>query len=311
MVPFESWVKTLINACAKVRESNIFTNVNTFQKSPVIQGTIDTSQGPQNGNNGIVSAITFADNNNATVGSVCATYSNTEAKGMYFKTGQGKLGLEKTDEGEYVTHSPEPKDGAGNDQIVTTGYLLDCISELDINSLLRRLVDLENQLTALTDNLMSYIPTVDQAITYNSLNPVTSKAIFNFVTNLYNGLQQQIDDKVQRALRDALENNVTSINFGKTQILSKNHKTTFTYTPTEAGIIVIGWDRHGHDLYFKQDGKDMKGNSYDYIGEWVSKGVGVLPFTFALKAGVEYEWKAEDGIVYVFWTPLTFSIGEA
>ena len=195
MVPFNTWVKGLIEACAKKMESNVFTNVNTFQKSPVIQGTIDTSQGPQNGNNGIVSAITFADNNNATVGSVCATYSNTEAKGMYFKTGQGKLGLEKTDEGEYVTHSPEPKDGAGNDQIVTTGYLLDCISELDIDALLRRLVALENQVTALEDNLLQYIPTVDQVITYNSLNPVTSKAIFNFVTNLYNGLQQQINTK--------------------------------------------------------------------------------------------------------------------
>ena len=310
MVPFESWVKTLINACAKIRESNIFTNVNTFQKSPIVQGTIDTSQGPQNGNNGIVSAVTFADNNNAVVGSVCATYSNTEAKGMYLKVSQGKLGIEKTDEGEYVTKSPEPKDGAGNDQIVTTGYLLDCISELDIDALLRRIVALENQVSSLTDNLLQYIPTIDQVITYNSLNPVTSKAIFNFVTNLYNGLQQQIDDKVQRALRDAVDNNVTLINFAKTQILSKDHKTTFTYTPTEPGIIVLGWHRAGHNLYFKQDGKEMKGNSYDYIGEYVNKGTGVFPVTFALKAGVEYEWKADDGINYVFWTPLTFQVGE-
>ena len=55
----------------------------------------------------------------------------------------------------------------------------------------------------------------------------------------------------------------------------------------------------------------MKGNSYDYIGEYVNKGSGVFPITFALKANVEYEWKADDGINYVFWTPLTFSIGEA
>ena len=54
----------------------------------------------------------------------------------------------------------------------------------------------------------------------------------------------------------------------------------------------------------------MKGNSYDYIGEYVNKGTGVFPVTFALKAGVEYEWKADDGITYVFWTPLTFQVGE-
>jgi hypothetical protein len=302
MIPFNTWVKGLIASCAKIRESNVFANVNTFQKSPVIQGTIDTSQSPQNGNNGIVSAITFADNNNATVGSVCATYSNTEAKGMYFKTGQGKLGLEKTDEGEYVTHSPEPKDGAGNDQIVTTGYLLDCISELDIDSLLRRLVDLENQLTALTDNLMSYIPTVDQAITYNSLNPVTSKAIFNFVTNLYNGLQQQIEDKVQRALRNALENNITSVNFGTPREITVSSD-TLTYTPTEPGLMIIKFYRKGGKSctwYVNNVEKSVSGG-----------GDGTVQQTYPCKADVAYKWVCGGGVQQALWVPLTFSIGEA
>lgn len=302
MVPFESWVKALINACAKVTESNIFTNVNTFQKSPIVQGTIDTSQGPQNGNNGIVSAVTFADNNNAVVGSVCATYSNTEAKGMYLKVSQGKLGIEKTDEGEYVTKSPEPKDGAGNDQIVTTGYLLDCISELDIDALLRRLVALENQVTALEDNLLQYIPTIDQVITYNSLNPVTSKAIFNFVTNLYNGLQQQIDDKVQRALRDALANNVTSINFDTPRELNVNGD-TLTYTPTEPGLMIIKFYRKGGRActwYVNNVEKSVSG-----------AGDGTVQQTYPCKADVAYKWHCDGGVSQALWIPLTFSIGEA
>lgn len=306
MIPFNTWVRGLIEACAKKMESNVFTNVNTFQKSPVIQGTIDTSQGPQNGNNGIVSAVTFADNNNAVVGSVCATYSNTEAKGMYFKTGQGKLGLEKTDEGEYVTHSPEPKDGAGNDQIVTTGYLLDCISELDIDALLRRLVALENQVTALEDNLLQHIPTIDQVISYNSLNPATSKAIFNFVTNLYNGLQQQINTKIREAIQESL---ISNFGFGKMQVLFKTTRKTFEYTPTESGILVLGWFREDANLYFKQNDKNMEG-AHNYIGEWVRKGTGDCPITFPLKQGVKYAWSCESGLNYAFWSPITFQVGE-
>ena len=301
MIPFNTWVKGLIEACAKKMESNVFTNVNTFQKSPIVQGTIDTSQGPQNGNNGIVSAVTFADNNNAVVGSVCATYSNTEAKGMYLKVSQGKLGIEKTDEGEYVTKSPEPKDGAGNDQIVTTGYLLDCISELDIDALLRRIVALENQLTALEDNLLQYIPTVDQVITYNSLNPVTSKAIFNFVTNLYNGLQQQIDDKVQRALRDALENNVTSINFGTPREISVSGD-NLTYTPTEPGIMLIKFYRKGskHCRWYKNE---------TLIAE-AGAGDGTVIQSYPLRSGVKYKWECDGGVHQAVWIPLYFQVGE-
>lgn len=309
MVPFESWVKTLINACAKVRESNIFTNVNTFQKSPVIQGTIDTSQSPQNGNNGIVSAVTFADNNNAVVGSVCATYSNTEAKGMYLKVSQGKLGIEKTDEGKYVTYSPAPDEDGGNNQIVTVGYVNEALSDLtqDTGDLKARLTQAEARITALETQLANLDLSTDSTVTFNGTKPVKGSGIYTFVTGLIDEVNRNLND----AIKDALENNIiTSINFAKTRILSKDRKTTFTYTPEEAGIIVIGWHRAGHNLYFKQNGTEMKGNSYDYIGEYVNKGTGVFPVTFALKAGVEYEWKADDGITYVFWTPLTFQVGE-
>jgi hypothetical protein len=309
MIPFNTWVKGLIEACAKTRESNVFTNVNTFQKSPVVQGTIDTSQGPQNGNNGIVSTVTFADNNNATVGSVCATYSNTEAKGMYLKVSQGKLGIEKTDEGKYVTYAPAPDEDGGNNQIVTTGYVNEALSELtqDTGDLKARLTQAEARITALETQLTGLDLSLDSAVTAAGSKPVKGSGIHSFVTGLIDEVNRNLND----AIKDALENNIiTSINFAKTKILSKDRKTTFTYTPEEAGIIVIGWHRAGHNLYFKQDGKEMKGNSYDYIGEYVNKGTGVFPVTFALKAGVEYEWKADDGITYVFWTPLTFQVGE-
>jgi hypothetical protein len=309
MIPFNTWVKGLIEACAKTRESNVFTNVNTFQKSPVVQGTIDTSQGPQNGNNGIVSTVTFADNNNATVGSVCATYSNTEAKGIYLKVSQGKLGIEKTDEGKYVTYAPAPDEDGGNNQIVTTGYVNEALSELtqDTGDLKARLTQAEARITALETQLTGLDLSLDSAVTAAGSKPVKGSGIHSFVTGLIDEVNRNLND----AIKDALENNIiTSINFAKTKILSKDRKTTFTYTPEEAGIIVIGWHRAGHNLYFKQDGKEMKGNSYDYIGEYVNKGTGVFPVTFALKAGVEYEWKADDGITYVFWTPLTFQVGE-
>lgn len=309
MIPFNTWVKGLIEACAKKMESNVFTNVNTFQKSPVIQGTIDTSQGPQNGNNGIVSSVTFADNNNATVGSVCATYSNTEAKGMYLKVSQGKLGIEKTDEGKYVTYAPAPDEDGGNNQIVTLGYVNEALSELtqDNGDIKARLTQAEARITALETQLAGLDLTLDSAVTANGTKPVKGSGIHSFVTGLIDELNRNLND----AIKDALENNIiTSINFAKTRILSKDRKTTFTYTPEEAGIIVIGWHRAGHNLYFKQNDIEMKGNSYDYIGEYVNKGTGVFPVTFALKAGVKYEWKADDGITYVFWTPLTFQVGE-
>ena len=309
MIPFNTWVKGLIEACAKKMESNVFTNVNTFQKSPIVQGTIDTSQSPQNGNNGIVSAVTFADNNNAVVGSVCATYSNTEAKGMYLKVSQSKLGIEKTDEGKYVTYAPAPDEDGGNNQIVTTGYINEALSDLtqDSGDLKARLTQAEARITALETQLSGLDLSMDSTVTANGTKPVKGSGIHSFVTGLIDELNRNLND----AIKDALENNIiTSINFAKTKILSKDRKTTFTYTPEEAGIIVIGWHRAGHNLYFKQNDIEMKGNSYDYIGEYVNKGTGVFPVTFALKAGVKYEWKADDGITYVFWTPLTFQVGE-
>lgn len=310
MVPFASWVKGLIARCAKTDETNSFTKVNTFQKSPVIQGIIDMSQGPQNGNNGTVSAITFTDASNATVGSVCATYSNTEAKGMYLKVNQGKLGIEKTDENRYVTYSPTPIEEGGDNQIATYGYVQDSLDDIneDFSSIYSRLTQAEEDIAGL---LSAYNGLQIPALSQTPNTTETDKAISSAgVANALSALESRLTQIIEETCRSIIESTlISSIGFTKTQIISKAHKTTFTYTPTEPGIIVIGWNRNGHNLYFTQDGKDMKGSTYDYIGEYVNKGVGILPLTFALTADVEYEWQADDGIDYVFWTPLTFSIG--
>ena len=300
MVPFESWVKALINACAKLRESNVFTNVNTFQKSPIVQGTIDTSQSPQNGNNGIVSAVTFADNNNATVGSVCATYSNTEAKGMYFKVSQGKLGIEKTDEGKYVTYAPAPDEDGGNNQIVTVSYVNEALTDLtqDNGDLKARLTQAEAKITALETQLAGLDLTTDSTVTFNGTKPVKGSGIYTFV----NGLIDELNRNLNETIKEALENNIiTSINFGtpKEKTVSGD---TYTFTPEEPGIMLIKFYRKGskHCRWYRNE---------TLIAE-AGAGDGTVIQTYPLRAGVKYKWQCDGGVYQAVWIPLYFQVGE-
>lgn len=300
MIPFNTWVKGLINACAKTKESNVFTNVNTFQKSPVIQGTIDTSQGPQNGNNGIVSAITFADNNNATVGSVCATYSNTEAKGMYLKVSQGKLGIEKTDEGKYVTYAPAPDDEGGNNQIVTLGYVNEALSELtqDTGDLKARLTQAEARITTLETQLASLDLSTDAVVTAAGSKPVKSSGIYTFVTGQIDEVNRNLND----AIKDALENNIiTSINFGtpKEKSVSGN---TYTFTPEEPGIMLI--------KFYRKGSKYCKWYKNETLISEAGAGDGTVIQTYPLRSGVKYKWECSGGVLQAVWIPLYFQVGE-
>ena len=300
MVPFESWVKTLINACAKLRESNIFTNVNTFQKSPVIQGTLDTSQSPQNGNNGIVSAVTFADNNNAVVGSVCATYSNTEAKGMYLKVSQGKLGIEKTDEGKYVTYAPAPDEDGGNNQIVTLGYVNEALSELtqDTGDLKARLTQAEAKITALETQLAGLDLSTDSTVTFNGTKPVKGSGIHSFVTGLINELNRNLNETI----KDALENNIiTSINFGTPKEKSVSGD-TYTFTPEEPGIMLI--------KFYRKGGKACRWYKNDTLISEAGGGDGTVIQSYPLRSGVKYKWKCDGGVSQAVWIPLYFQVGE-
>lgn len=300
MVPFESWVKTLINACAKRTESNIFTNVNTFQKSPVVQGTIDTSQSPQNGNNGIVSTVTFADNNNAVVGSVCATYSNTEAKGMYLKVSQGKLGIEKTDEGKYVTYAPAPDEDGGNNQIVTTGYVNEALSELtqDTGDLKARLTQAEARITALETQLAGLDLSTDSTVTAAGSKPVKGSGIHSFVTGLIDEVNRNLND----AIKDALENNIiTSINFGTPKEISVSGD-NLIYTPSEPGLMMIKFYRKGGRActwYVNNVEKSVSG-----------AGDGTVQQTYPCKANIEYKWHCDGGVSQALWIPLTFQVGD-
>lgn len=296
MIPFNTWVKGLIEACAKTRESNVFTNVNTFQKSPVIQGTIDTSQGPQNGNNGIVSTVTFADNNNATVGSVCATYSNTEAKGMYLKVSQGKLGIEKTDEGKYVTYAPAPDEDGGNNQIVTTGYVNEALSELtqDTGDLKARLTQAEARITALETQLAGLDLSTDSTVTAAGSKPVKGSGIHSFVTGLIDEVNRNLND----AIKDALENNIiTSINFGTPKEISVSGD-NLIYTPSEPGLMMIKFYRKGGRActwYVNNVEKSVSG-----------AGDGTVQQTYPCKANIEYKWHCDGGVSQALWIPLTF-----
>ena len=300
MVPFESWVKALINACAKLRESNIFTNVNTFQKSPIVQGTIDTSQSPQNGNNGIVSAVTFADNNNATVGSVCATYSNTEAKGMYLKVSQGKLGIEKTDEGKYVTYAPAPDEDGGNNQIVTLGYVNEALTDLtqDNGDIKARLTQAEARITALETQLAGLDLSTDNTVTFNGTKPVKGSGIYTFVT----GQIDEITRNLNETIKESLENNIiTSINFGTPKEKSVSGD-TYTFTPEEPGIMLIKFYRKGskHCRWYKND---------NLIAE-AGAGDGTVIQTYPLRSGVKYKWECDGGVHQAVWIPLYFQVGE-
>ena len=300
MIPFNTWVKGLIEACAKKVESNVFTNVNTFQKSPIVQGTIDTSQGPQNGNNGIVSAVTFADNNNAIVGSVCATYSNTEAKGMYLKVSQGKLGIEKTDEGKYVTYAPAPDEDGGNNQIVTLGYVNEALSDLtqDNGDIKARLTQAEARITALETQLAGLDLSMDSTVTANGTKPVKGSGIHSFVTGLIDELNRNLND----AIKDALENNIiTSINFGTPKEKSVSGD-TYTFTPEEPGIMLIKFYRKGnkHCRWYKNDTLISEAGSGD----------GTVIQSYPLRSGVKYKWECDGGVHQAVWIPLYFQVGE-
>lgn len=300
MIPFNTWVKGLIASCAKTRESNVFANVNTFQKSPVIQGTIDMSQGPQNGNNGIVSAVTFADNNNATVGSVCATYSNTEAKGMYFKVSQGKLGIEKTDEGRYVTYSPAPEEDGGNNQIVTLGYVNEALSDLtqDNGDIKARLTQAEARITALETQLAGLDLSTDNSVTYNGTKPVKGSGIYTFVT----GQIDEITRNLNETIKESLENNIiTSINFGTPKEKSVSGD-TYTFTPEEPGIMLIKFYRKGnkHCRWYKNDTLISEAGSGD----------GTVIQSYPLRSGVKYKWQCDGGVHQAVWIPLYFQVGE-
>ena len=300
MIPFNTWVKGLIEACAKKMESNVFTNVNTFQKSPIVQGTIDTSQGPQNGNNGIVSAVTFADNNNAVVGSVCATYSNTEAKGMYLKVSQGKLGIEKTDEGKYVTYAPAPDEDGGNNQIVTLGYVNEALSDLtqDNGDIKARLTQAEARITTLETQLASLDLSMDSTVTVNGTKPVKGSGIHSFVTGLIDELNRNLND----AIKDALENNIiTSINFGTPKEKSVSGD-TYTFTPEEPGIMLIKFYRKGskHCRWYKNE---------TLIAE-AGAGDGTVIQSYPLRSGVKYKWECDGGVHQAVWIPLYFQVGE-
>lgn len=300
MIPFNTWVKGLIEACAKKVESNVFTNVNTFQKSPIVQGTIDTSQGPQNGNNGIVSAVTFADNNNAIVGSVCATYSNTEAKGMYLKVSQGKLGIEKTDEGKYVTYAPAPDEDGGNNQIVTLGYVNEALSDLtqDNGDIKARLTQAEARITALESQLSGLDLSMDSTVTVNGTKPVKGSGIHSFVTGLIDELNRNLND----AIKDALENNIiTSINFGTPKEKSVSGD-TYTFTPEEPGIMLIKFYRKGskHCRWYKNE---------TLIAE-AGAGDGTVIQSYPLRSGVKYKWECDGGVHQAVWIPLYFQVGE-
>ena len=300
MIPFNTWVKGLIEACAKKMESNVFTNVNTFQKSPIVQGTIDTSQGPQNGNNGIVSAVTFADNNNAVVGSVCATYSNTEAKGMYLKVSQGKLGIEKTDEGKYVTYAPAPDEDGGNNQIVTLGYVNEDLSDLtqDNGDIKARLTQAEARITTLETQLAGLDLSMDSTVTVNGTKPVKGSGIHSFVTGLIDELNRNLND----AIKDALENNIiTSINFGTPKEKSVSGD-TYTFTPEEPGIMLIKFYRKGskHCRWYKNE---------TLIAE-AGAGDGTVIQSYPLRSGVKYKWECDGGVHQAVWIPLYFQVGE-
>lgn len=300
MIPFNTWVKGLINACAKKTESNVFTNVNTFQKSPVIQGTIDTSQGPQNGNNGIVSSVTFADNNNATVGSVCATYSNTEAKGMYLKVSQGKLGIEKTDEGKYVTYAPAPDDDGGNNQIVTVGYVNEAVSDLtqDTGDLKARLTQAESRITALETQLAGLDLSTDNAVTIDGTKPVKGSGIHSFVT----GLIDEVNGNLNDAIKEALESNIiTSINFGTPKEKSVSGD-TYTFTPEEPGIMLI--------RFYRKGGKACRWYKNDNLIAEAGGGDGTVIQSYPLRSGIKYKWECDGGVGQAVWIPLTFQVGE-
>lgn len=302
MIPFSSWVRGLIASCAKTHETNNFT-----QPQNIKNGITIDSDSLSDGYKGYVKFT-----NNGDVAGVYGHVSAIGTKSVILKAGNKKLGLGITDEGFPWTYCEHPVEGGDNHQIATYGYVEDQLSDVndDIDSLHSRVTKCEDDIADLqvvVGNLQ--VPSlVHEAIENDFTHAISSGGVYNALT----ALETRINKTIAKTCKEYIENALISgINFAKTKILSKDHKTTFTYTPTEPGIIVLGWHRGGHNLYFKQDGKEMKGNSYDYIGEYVNKGTGVFPITFALKAGVEYEWKADDGINYVFWTPLTFSIGEA
>lgn len=300
MVPFESWVKSLVNACAKIGKSNVFTSVNTFKKSPVIQGSINTSRSPQNGNNGTVSAITFADAGNATVGSVCATYSTTEAKGMYLKVSQGKLGLEKTDEGEYVTYAPEPTYDGGDNQIVTYGFVADAFDyfQQEDDDIKDRLTQAESKITALETQLAGLDLRTLSAVTPNSTRPVKSSAIYAFVTYQINELSNNLNEMVKEALETNL---ITSINFGTPKEKSVSGD-TYTFTPEEPGIMLIKFYRKGskHCRWYKND---------TLVSE-AGAGDGTVIQSYPLRSGVKYKWECDGGVYQAVWIPLNFQVGD-
>lgn len=305
MIPIKEWINNLIAMCARTDTTNVFRHDQVMDKNILIKNyDIDYSEVPTQSSTGTTHSVIMVDKDNNTLGSIDFFRTNTEALGLRFHIGDHALGIKVTDEGEVVSFVDHPNPEGNAFQIATMGYV-DTI-DTTINTSISQLHD--SQVSAVAD-LNSSISTLR-----NDINQTISQLREYVNTNIsridtINNIEQLITTQVAEKVNYYF--NRCEIVFGEVTALFTSNKTSYTYTPAENGILVLGWDR-GNDgnLRWFINGTQVGNKNKNYIGEWVSKGTGDVPVTFALKAGSTYKWECDEGLTYAYWVGISLQVQE-
>lgn len=255
--------------------------------------------------------LVYRDKDNNIIGSISFTQYADGNVGVNFKLGEHTYTIRISDEGHIGLRSSYPLCGfiSGTDEVATAEYVIDCSKandEILENSLKeytqRAINDTETELKQYSDDKDNALKVELKDYTDNKISTLRSE-----LTAWKNGIIATIHDALS-----GISDPTVAIEFGTLRALFQSSRSEYVYTPSTNGILILGWDRDGKSLYWWVNDVQQTGAN-PYIGEWVNKGTGEIPCTFALKAGVKYKWQSADNpnsglsnnLKYAFWTSVS------
>lgn len=259
-------------------------------------------------------ALTFKDKNDTEIAHISFTqYANANI-GINFVLGEHTFTIKVSDEGHIDLRSSYPLCGFSqvSDEVATTEYVIRCAEHYDAileNALKEYVADALNDFE---DEIKQYSDDKDNALRIE-LKAYTDNKV-NTLRNEFLTWKNEIIASINDAI-GGISTPTVAVEFGNLKALFQSRKSEYTYTPSTNGILVLGWDRTEKNLFWWVNDVQQTGAN-PHIGEYVHKGTGEVPCTFALKAGVKYKWQTADdpnsglgnNLEYAFWTPITIKL---